>query len=280
MTDLVSPGPPSATSRTRRRGSPRSWRAPTSSPPRTPGGCAGSPRRSACRPRGGSCRTSRATSPPAPRSWSRRWSAARGCCWSPTPGMPSVSDPGYRLVAAAVEQDIRVTAVPGPSAVLTALALSGLPVDRFCFEGFLPRKAGERLGRLREVAERAAHPGLLRGPAPARRHPRRDGRGLRRRPAGRRVPRADQDVRGGQARRRWASWRAWAAEGVRGEITVVVDGAEPARSVDPAELVPGAGAGGRGGAAQGGHRRGRGPARVSKRELYDAVLAAAPDRRH
>ncbi|CAM5719704.1 Ribosomal RNA small subunit methyltransferase I [Streptomyces glaucescens] len=60
-------------------------------------------------------------------------------------GMPSVSDPGYRLVAAAVERDIRVTAVPGPSAVLTALALSGLPVDRFCFEGFLPRKAGERL---------------------------------------------------------------------------------------------------------------------------------------
>lgn len=49
-------------------------------------------------------------------------------------GMPSVSDPGYRLVAAAVEKDIKVTAVPGPSAVLTALALSGLPVDRFCFE--------------------------------------------------------------------------------------------------------------------------------------------------
>src|SRR5690606_15773051 len=63
-------------------------------------------------------------------------------------GMPSVSDPGYRLVAAAVEHDIRVTAVPGPSAVLTALAVSGLPVDRFCFEGFLPRKAGERSRRL------------------------------------------------------------------------------------------------------------------------------------
>jgi 16S rRNA (cytidine(1402)-2'-O)-methyltransferase len=59
-------------------------------------------------------------------------------------GMPSVSDPGYRLVAAAVERDILVTAVPGPSAVLTALAVSGLPVDRFCFEGFLPRKAGAR----------------------------------------------------------------------------------------------------------------------------------------
>lgn len=68
-------------------------------------------------------------------------------------GMPSVSDPGYRLVAAAVEKDIRVTAVPGPSAVLTALALSGLPVDRFCFEGFLPRKAGERLSKLRENAD-------------------------------------------------------------------------------------------------------------------------------
>jgi 16S rRNA (cytidine1402-2'-O)-methyltransferase len=59
-------------------------------------------------------------------------------------GMPSVSDPGYRLVVAVVAAGLRVTAVPGPSAVLTALALSGLAVDRFCFEGFLPRKAGER----------------------------------------------------------------------------------------------------------------------------------------
>ncbi len=67
-------------------------------------------------------------------------------------GMPSVSDPGYRLVAACVEAGLQVTAAPGPSAVLTALALSGLPVDRFCFEGFPPRKAGERrrtLGALR-----------------------------------------------------------------------------------------------------------------------------------
>ena len=67
-------------------------------------------------------------------------------------GMPSVSDPGYRLVAACVEHDIRVTAVPGPSAVLTALAVSGLPVDRFCFEGFLPRKQGERSRRLDGLA--------------------------------------------------------------------------------------------------------------------------------
>jgi 16S rRNA (cytidine1402-2'-O)-methyltransferase len=59
-------------------------------------------------------------------------------------GMPSVSDPGYRLVRAAVAADVPVTCLPGPSAVLTALAVSGLPVVRFCFEGFLPRKHGER----------------------------------------------------------------------------------------------------------------------------------------
>lgn len=59
-------------------------------------------------------------------------------------GMPSVSDPGYRIVAAAVADDLPVTAIPGPSAVLTALAVSGLPVDRFTFEGFAPRKPGER----------------------------------------------------------------------------------------------------------------------------------------
>ncbi len=67
-------------------------------------------------------------------------------------GMPSVSDPGYRAVVACIDAGLRVTAVPGPSAVLTALAVSGLPVDRFCFEGFLPRKAGERATRLAELA--------------------------------------------------------------------------------------------------------------------------------
>src|SRR5205085_11701923 len=67
-------------------------------------------------------------------------------------GMPSVSDPGYRLVAAAVERGVTVTSVPGPSAVLTALAVSGLPVDRFCFEGFPPRKAGERARALAALA--------------------------------------------------------------------------------------------------------------------------------
>lgn len=68
-------------------------------------------------------------------------------------GMPSVSDPGYRLVTAAVEAGVRVTAVPGPSAVLTALAVSGLPVDRFCFEGFLSRRSGERSRQLAALAD-------------------------------------------------------------------------------------------------------------------------------
>jgi 16S rRNA (cytidine1402-2'-O)-methyltransferase len=67
-------------------------------------------------------------------------------------GMPAVSDPGFRLVAAAVAGGFRVTAVPGPTAVVTALAVSGLPVDRFCFEGFLPRKASVRMRRLSELA--------------------------------------------------------------------------------------------------------------------------------
>jgi 16S rRNA (cytidine1402-2'-O)-methyltransferase len=59
-------------------------------------------------------------------------------------GMPSVSDPGYRVVTRAIERGLPVTSAPGPSAVLTALAVSGLPTDRFCFEGFPPRKPGER----------------------------------------------------------------------------------------------------------------------------------------
>ena len=59
-------------------------------------------------------------------------------------GMPSVSDPGYRLVQEAIAQNVKVSVIPGPSAVLAALAVSGLPVDRFSFEGFLPRKSGER----------------------------------------------------------------------------------------------------------------------------------------
>ena len=67
-------------------------------------------------------------------------------------GMPGVSDPGYRVVTAAAQAGIRVTAIPGPSALTTALAVSGLPTDRVCFEGFPPRKPGERQARFAELA--------------------------------------------------------------------------------------------------------------------------------
>ena len=71
-------------------------------------------------------------------------------------GLPGVSDPGYRLVTAAIAAEIPVTVLPGPSAVTTALIVSGLPTDRFCFEGFLPRKAGERASRLAGPSARRA----------------------------------------------------------------------------------------------------------------------------
>ncbi len=67
-------------------------------------------------------------------------------------GMPAVSDPGARAVAAVASAGLTVTVVPGPSAVLTALVASGLPTDRFCFEGFLPRSGKERAARLAALA--------------------------------------------------------------------------------------------------------------------------------
>jgi len=139
-------------------------------------------------------------------------------------GMPSVSDPGYRVVAAAIEAGIRVTAVPGPSAVLTALALSGLATDRFCFEGFLPRKAGPRLAALAELAgerrtmvlfeaphrlaEMLADAAVALGPD---------------RPAAvcRELTKTYEEVRRGSL----AELASWAEGGVLGEITVVVAGA-------------------------------------------------------
>ena len=152
-------------------------------------------------------------------------------------GMPSVSDPGYRLVAAAVEADVRVTAVPGPSAVLTALAVSGLPVDRFCFEGFLPRKAGERARRLAEVAGEQRT--LVYFEAPHRTGPAleamREAFGAERRAAVcRELTKTHEEVRRGSL----AELVDWAAAGVRGEVTIVVAGAEPGAGIatDPASL--------------------------------------------
>jgi 16S rRNA (cytidine1402-2'-O)-methyltransferase len=190
-------------------------------------------------------------------------------------GMPAVSDPGFRLVEGAVAAGLTVTAVPGPSAVLTALALSGLPTDRFCFEGFLPRKAGERAARLADLdAERrtmvffeAPHrlEAMLRalherfGPD-------------RRAAVCRELTKTYEEVLRGSLREmlQWAE-----TSEVRGEIAVVVAGAPERAPGSPEdgvaavnELV-----------AKGVRLKEAVAAvaeetRVSKRELYSAVLAA------
>ena len=140
-------------------------------------------------------------------------------------GMPSVSDPGYRLVRAALDAGVEVTSVPGPSAVLTALAVSGLPVDRFCFEGFVARKAGERRRQLSSLASEprtmvffeAPHrlAGFLADAAEALGTDR---------PAAvcRELSKPHEQVRRGTL----AELSEWASEGVRGEVTVVIAGAD------------------------------------------------------
>lgn len=188
-------------------------------------------------------------------------------------GMPSVSDPGYRLVAAAVEAGVHVTCVPGPSAVLMALAVSGLPVDRFCFEGFLPRKAGERARALEALAHERRTLVFFEAPhrIEAALRAMADAFGPQR-PAAvcRELTKTYEEVRRGGL----AELADWAAEGVRGEITVVVAGAT-ARAASVEEVLPGiqerVAAGERlkdvcaDVAAETG---------LSKKALYDAALAA------
>ncbi|MDP9407036.1 MAG: 16S rRNA (cytidine(1402)-2'-O)-methyltransferase [Actinomycetota bacterium] len=192
-------------------------------------------------------------------------------------GMPSVSDPGFRLVAAAAAEDLPVTCVPGPSAVTTALAVSGLPSDRFCFEGFLPRKGGERRARLTELqaerrtavffeaphrlADSLADMAQVLGPD-------------RRAVVCRELTKTHEEVRRGGL----ADLAAWAREGVRGEVTVVVEGAaEPAVDLTPEELVRLVGV-----REEAGLTRKEALAAVAsenglpKRDVYDAVVAAKP----
>lgn len=190
-------------------------------------------------------------------------------------GMPSVSDPGYTLVRAAVEAGIVVTSVPGPSAVVTALAVSGLPCDRFCFEGFLPRKGGERRAALAALAAEPRTMVFYESPhrladslADAA-----DAFGADR-PAAvcRELTKTHEEVRRGPL----SSLASWAAEGVRGEITLVVAGAVagPA-SLSPAELAAEVAAE----EAAGADRKEAIRAVVARtglprRVVYDAVLAA------
>jgi len=141
-------------------------------------------------------------------------------------GMPSVSDPGFRLVREAHEAGVPVTTLPGPSAALAALVLSGLPVARFAFEGFLPRKAGDRRRRLTSLATEERTMVFFEAPhrliesledmvqtlGPDRRAA-----------VCRELTKTYEEVKRGSL----AELAEWSKEGVRGEITVVVDGASP-----------------------------------------------------
>lgn len=188
-------------------------------------------------------------------------------------GMPSVSDPGYRVVVACIEQGLRVTAVPGPSAVLTALAVSGLPVDRFCFEGFLPRKSGERRRRLAKLA--AEERTMVFFEAPHRLADFLDDAATElgdQRPAAvcRELTKPYEEVKRGGLR----ELAQWAAEGVRGEVTLVVSGAEAVEvtTTEAVELVAQAMAGGaKLSAAVQEVAKATG---ANRKELYAAALAA------
>ena len=190
-------------------------------------------------------------------------------------GMPSVSDPGFRLVEGAVAAGLTVTAVPGPSAVLTALALSGLPTDRFCFEGFLPRKSGERASRLAELdLERRT---MVFFEAPHRLEPMlralHERFGAERQAAVcRELTKTYEEVIRGTLREllEWAE-----TQEVRGEIAVVVAGAPEKAPGQPEDHVAAVNE-----LISQGIRLKEAVAavaedvRVSKRELYSAVLAA------
>ena len=140
-------------------------------------------------------------------------------------GMPGISDPGYRLVNEAIDAGIRVTVLPGASAVTAALAVSGLPADRFCFEGFPPRKQGERARRFADLRDERRTMVFFESP-------RRLGLTLaamaeafgadRRAAVCRELTKTHEEIRRGTLGDlgRWASQ----ADGVLGEITVVVGG--------------------------------------------------------
>ncbi len=141
-------------------------------------------------------------------------------------GLPAVSDPGYGVVAAAVEAGVTVTAIPGPSAVLMALAISGLPTDRFTFEGFLPRKPGERRKVLRALAAEPRTMVFFESPSRLASALADMGEAFgvdRRIAVCRELTKLYEEVRRGTA----SELVTWAEGGVKGEIVVVVEGAAP-----------------------------------------------------
>lgn len=191
-------------------------------------------------------------------------------------GMPGVSDPGYRLVAAAHAEGIVVSAVPGPSAVLMALALSGLPTDRFTFEGFAPRKDGERERVLNDLVDESRTMVFFDSPY-------RVGATLaamalyfgaeREAAVCRELTKTYEEVRKGHL----GELALWAHDGLKGEITIVVAGApdvEPNPDDFVSEVLTLAEAGMRLKAAAGyiSERTG-----VRKKDLYEAALVRRGD---
>ncbi|MCW2288411.1 16S rRNA (cytidine1402-2'-O)-methyltransferase [Leucobacter luti] len=188
-------------------------------------------------------------------------------------GMPTVSDPGFRVVQLAAERGVLVSAIPGPSAVITALAVAGLPTDRFAFEGFLPRKSGERLKTLRTLASERRTLVFFEAPTrlAATLADLATAFGAERSAAVcRELTKLHEEVRRGAL----SELAEWASEGVRGEIVVVVGGA-PATEVSPEnalrEVQQLVAAGER---LKDASRAVAEATGLSSRELYAAVLAA------
>ncbi|MCV7099776.1 16S rRNA (cytidine(1402)-2'-O)-methyltransferase [Mycobacterium palustre] len=186
-------------------------------------------------------------------------------------GMPLISDPGYRLVAACVDAGLPVQCLPGPSAVTTALAVSGLPSDRFCFEGFAPRKQSARRAWLGELADERRTCVFFESPrrlAACLRDAVDQLGGARRAVVCRELTKVHEEV----VRGTLDELAAWADDGVLGEVTVVLAGATPAADLpslvaEVRELVAG-GARVKDACSEvaAGHPD------VRSRQLYDAVL--------
>jgi 16S rRNA (cytidine1402-2'-O)-methyltransferase len=186
-------------------------------------------------------------------------------------GMPLISDPGYRLVVACVEAGVQVTCLPGPSAVTTALAVSGLPSERFCFEGFAPRKRSARRTWLASLADEPRTCVFFESPrrlAACLRDAVEELGGARRAVVCRELTKVHEEVLRGSLE----ELATWAADGVLGEITVVLAGAIP--TADLPSLVAEVGA-----LVAGGVRVKDACSEVAaahpsvrSRQLYDAVL--------
>ncbi|MCK0172844.1 MULTISPECIES: 16S rRNA (cytidine(1402)-2'-O)-methyltransferase [Mycobacteriaceae] len=187
-------------------------------------------------------------------------------------GMPLINDPGYRLVSACIEAGLPVSCLPGPSAVTTALAVSGLPSDRFCFEGFPPRKPGARTAWLQMLAAEQRTCVFFESP---RRLPETLRAAVtvlgpdRRAAVCRELTKTHEEIRRGSL----AELADWAADGVLGEITVVLAGAVPVADVDTlveevnARVAAGVRVKDACAEVIAAH-----PGAPSRRELYDAVL--------